>query len=89
MNKPDYKADDADYDARLKEAMQNAGAMLWASALLDPDNKAPRVQMLRQKTLRRRAAKLCYEAGERWGKLADRLYDEMNEPNDKKEEDNE
>ena len=49
MDKPHYKADDADYDnARLKEATQNAGAMLWASALLDPDNKAPRVQMLRQ-----------------------------------------
>lgn len=76
MEKPHYKADDADYDdARLSEALNNAGAMLWASALLDPDNKAPRVQMLRQKTMRRRAAKLCYEAGERWGKLADKLYD--------------
>lgn len=76
MDKPSYKADDADYDnAKLDEALKNAGAMLWASALLDPDNKAPRVQMLRQKTLRRRAAKLCYEAGERWGKLADKLYD--------------
>lgn len=76
MDKPSYKADDADYDnAKLDEALKNAGAMLWASALLDPDNKAPRVQMLRQKMMRRRAAKLCYEAGERWGKLADKLYD--------------
>ena len=79
MGKPSYKAEDADYDdnVKLANALQNAGAMLWASTLLDPDNKAPRVQMLRQKTMRRRAAKLCYEAGERWSKLADALYDGM------------
>ena len=55
--------------ARLLNSMrEDFTATLWANAVLDPDNKAPRYRMLRNKELRRRYAKTLKA-------IADRCYD--------------